>query len=132
VAVPKEKIAVVLPNHLGDVVMATPALRALRRGRPGAEIRAVVRSSLAGVLRGAPWIDAFSTHDIYATPGKLGQFRARLALARELRGSDVVVVLPNSFASAILAFATPGCARLRARGARPLAHRCRARAGSIT
>ena len=65
-AVPKEKIAVVLPNHLGDVVMATPALRALRRGRPGAEIRAVVRSSLAGVLRGAPWIDAFTTHDIYA------------------------------------------------------------------
>jgi heptosyltransferase-2 len=108
----KEKIAVVLPNHLGDVVMATPALRALRRGRPEAEIRAVVRSALVGVLRGAPWIDAFTTHDIYADAGKLAQLRARLAVARELRGSDVVVVLPNSFASALLAFATRAKVRI--------------------
>ena len=37
----KEKIAVVLPNHLGDVAMATPALRSLRRGRPEAEIAVI-------------------------------------------------------------------------------------------
>jgi lipopolysaccharide heptosyltransferase II len=106
VAVHKEKIAVVLPNHLGDVVMATPALRALRRGRPEAEISAVLRAPLAGVLRGAPWIDRFVLHDIYRRPGKLGQLAARLRVARELRGTDVAVVLPNSFASSVLAFAT--------------------------
>jgi len=106
VGVDKEKIAVVLPNHLGDVVMATPALRALRRGRPDAEISAVVRASLAGVLRGTPWIDRLVAHDIYARPGKLAQLRARLRVARELRGSDAVVVLPNSFASSLLAFAS--------------------------
>lgn len=102
----KEKISVVLPNHLGDVVMATPALRALRRGRPEARISAVVRRTLAPVLRGSPWIDEFVAHDIYAASGTLGRFRARLAVARELRASEIVVVLPNSFASAILAFAT--------------------------
>ena len=108
----KEKISVVLPNHLGDVVMATPALRALRRGRPDAEIRAVVRASLVGVLRGSPWIDRFVAHDIYEARGKLGQFAARLRVARELRPSDVALVLPNSFASALLAFATRAPARL--------------------
>jgi heptosyltransferase-2 len=106
VAGQEEKISIVLPNHLGDVVMATPALRALRRGRPDARIAAVVRRSLAPVLRGAPWIDDFVLHDIYGERGQLARIRARLAVAREMRGSDVVVVLPNSFASAMLAFAS--------------------------
>jgi heptosyltransferase-2 len=106
VAVAKEKIAVVLPNHLGDVVMATPALRALRRGRPDAEITGVVRASLLGVLRGSPFLDRLVAHDIYRSRGKLAQFRARLAVASDLRGSDVALVLPNSFASALLAFAS--------------------------
>src|SRR5262245_1694855 len=86
--------------------MATPALRALRRGRPDAEIRAVVRSSLVGVLRGAPWIDRFVAHEIYARKGELAQLAARLRVAREIRDSDTVLVLPNSFASALLAFAS--------------------------
>lgn len=110
--VEKEKISVVLPNHLGDVVMATPALRALRRGRPEARIRAVVPRALASVLRGSPWIDEFVPHEIHAAGGVLGKLRARLALARELRGSDLVVVLPNSFASALLAFASRAPRRL--------------------
>jgi heptosyltransferase-2 len=112
VAGEKEKISVVLPHHLGDVVMATPALRALRRGRPEAHIRAVVSRGLAPVLRGSPWIDSFVLHDIHAERGKLGQLRARLGVARELRGSDLVLVLPNSFSSAILAFASRAPQRL--------------------
>jgi len=112
VAGEKEKISVVLPNHLGDVVMATPALRALRRGRPEARIRAVVRRTLAPVLRGSPWIDSFVVHEIHAARSPLGKLRARLEVARELRGSDLVVVLPNSFASALLAFASRAPRRL--------------------
>ena len=108
----KEKISVVLPNHLGDIVMATPALRALRRGRPDARIVAVVRRSLAPVLRGSPWIDDFVLHDIHAEQSPFAKLRARFAIARELRGSDLVVVLPNSFASAILAFASRAPRRL--------------------
>jgi lipopolysaccharide heptosyltransferase II len=106
VGVAKEKIAVVLPNHLGDVVMATPALRALRRSRPEAEIQAVIRTPLLGVLRGSPNVDRFLAHDIYKQRGKLGQLRERARVARALRGTDTVLVLPNSFASAVLAFLT--------------------------
>jgi heptosyltransferase-2 len=106
VGVAKEKIAVVLPNHLGDVVMATPALRALRRGRPDAEISAVVRGALVGVLRGTPYVDRIVAHDIYRSQGALAQLRERARVARGLRGTDTVLVLPNSFAGALFAFLT--------------------------
>ncbi len=46
----KEKIALNMPNHLGDVVMATPALRALHNARTEAEVHAVIREELAPVL----------------------------------------------------------------------------------
>jgi len=107
VAGEKEKISVVLPNHLGDVVMATPALRSLRRGRPDAHIQAVLRRSLAPVLRGSPWLDGFALHDVPAAGGRpLAKLRARLALAAELRGTALAIVLPNSFGSAVLALAS--------------------------
>ncbi len=104
--VTKEKITVILPNHLGDVVMATPALRALRAGFPEAEIRGVVRETLTPVLRGAPWLDRLVGHDVYRRSSALPRLRSRLRLARSLRDSGTVLVLPNSFSSALLAAAT--------------------------
>ena len=102
----KQKITVILPNHLGDVVMATPALRALRKGFPGAEIRGVVRRELAPVLRGGPFLDRLVPHDVYGGSRPFGRLARRLRVARRVSDSDAVVVLPNSFGSALLAAAT--------------------------
>ncbi len=117
----KEKIVVILPNHLGDVVMATPALRALRRGRPDAEIEAVLRAPLVPLLAGAPWLDRLRGHQIYEASGQLGRTLRRWRLGRELRGADAVLVLPNSLSAALLAVATGAARRIgyrrRARGA---------------
>jgi heptosyltransferase-2 len=99
----KEEIAVVLPNHLGDVVMATPALRALARGRPDARLVAVIREELAPVLGGAPWFERVIAHRVYRSRGRVARLAARLRVARELRGVDTVVVFPNSFSSALVA-----------------------------
>src|SRR5262249_41244804 len=52
------KIALFLPNWVGDVVMATPAVRALRRHFAGAHVVGLLRSYVAGVLAGAPWFDS--------------------------------------------------------------------------
>jgi heptosyltransferase-2 len=101
-----EKISVVLPNHLGDVVMATPALRALRAGFPGARITGLVRTPLDEVLGGLHSLDRLVGHAVYARRGGLSRTRARLELGRAQRGTDLVVVLPNSFSSALLAWST--------------------------
>jgi heptosyltransferase-2 len=99
-----EKIVVVLPNHLGDVVMATPALRALRAGRPRARITALVPAPLDEVLRGLHSLDRLVGHRRYAERGWLGQARGRWQLGRAERGADLALVLPNSFAGALLAW----------------------------
>ncbi len=50
-------IAVFLPNWIGDAVMATPAVRALRDHYRGARMIAVVRPYVAGVFGGCDWFD---------------------------------------------------------------------------
>ncbi len=108
----KKKITVLLPNHLGDVVMATPALRALRKGFPEAELCGVIRADLAPILQGGPWFDGLVTHRIHEGPGRLDRLRRRLDLARDLAGSDQVLLLPNSFMSALLALAAGAPSRV--------------------
>lgn len=115
-----DKIAVILPNHLGDVVMATAALRALRSARPEARILGVVRQELAPVLEGGPWLDALLPHAAYRTRNPARRLRVRMELARKLAGYDVVLVFPNSVSSALLAALSRAPTRIgyrrRARG----------------
>jgi heptosyltransferase-2 len=51
------RIAVFLPGWVGDVVMATPALRALRRHFPDARLTGILKPYVAGALDGLPWLD---------------------------------------------------------------------------
>ena len=52
------KIAIFLPNWLGDLVMATPALRAMRKqfARPH-RLVGILRPNLAELLTGVDWLD---------------------------------------------------------------------------
>jgi heptosyltransferase-2 len=89
-------VAVFLPNWVGDVAMATPALRALRDHFRDAHIVAVQKPYVAGVVEGCPWIDEW-------LPANDGSWsRGTLATAAELRRLhiDLVVLFPNSFRSA--------------------------------
>jgi heptosyltransferase-2 len=95
------KIAVFLPNWIGDAVMATPALRALRQHFADAQLIAILRPYIAGVLEGAPWFDHHWVLD------RCGPWAERWpAVATRLRRQqvDLAVLFPNSFRSAWVAW----------------------------
>jgi heptosyltransferase II len=50
-------IAVMLPNWVGDLAMATPTLRALRERYPDARIVGIARHYLLPLLEGTDWLD---------------------------------------------------------------------------
>lgn len=96
------RLAVFLPNWIGDVAMATPTLRALR-GLVGPEghIVGVMRPYVSQVLAGTPFLDA----ELFYDPrSKQADLRSH-ALVRKLRGEklDTVVLLTNSLRTGVLA-----------------------------
>jgi heptosyltransferase-2 len=101
------KIAVFLPNWIGDAVMATPALRALRERFPEARLIGILKPYVAGVLEGSPWLDRLMLLD------SRGPWELRWpSVARQLRReqADLAVLFPNSFRSALVAW-LGGCRR---------------------
>lgn len=96
------RIVVFCPNPIGDTVMATPTLRALRRGFPGATIDLVMRPNTAPTLDGAPWFD---DRILFAPKAKDVRQRT-LAVLRRLRAGryDLAVLLSNSIRTALMAW----------------------------
>lgn len=108
----KERILLIRPDHLGDMLLTTPAIRALRRARPRAEIHALAGPWGADVLSFYDELDAVLTLPF---PGfsrsekRSWRFPYELALrsARQLRligYSSVVIMRPDHWWGAMLAF----------------------------
>lgn len=95
-----QRIALFLPNWIGDVVMATPAIRAVRNHFSDARIFAVCKPYVAETVAGAPWFDGIILGD-----RRVGGERGFLAVAARLRRErvDTAVLFPNSFRTALLA-----------------------------
>jgi len=93
------KILVRAANWLGDVVMGTPAFRALRAGFPDAHITLHLREAHIPLLRGSPWFD-----EILPVTSFHGGLSAMVSEARILRRGeyDLGLCLPDSFGAALL------------------------------
>jgi heptosyltransferase II len=93
-------IALFLPNWIGDVVMATPAIRVVRQHFPKARLLAVCRPYVAATVEAAPWFD-----DVILFDKKDPRDRREVAVIRRLRQERVgaAVLFPNSFRSAAVA-----------------------------
>jgi heptosyltransferase-2 len=91
------RIALFLPNWIGDAVMATPAIRAVRQQFPHAQILAVARPPIADVLSGSPWIDHW-----FLLNGKANILRTSAQLRKQK--IDLALLFPNSFRSALTAW----------------------------
>jgi heptosyltransferase II len=83
-----ERFVVVAPNWLGDAVMALPAIADVRNGRRGASLVVAARASVAPLFSLTGEID-----EVIVLP-RSGPY--------PLGGSDVALLLPNSFHSALM------------------------------
>ncbi|MCC6322764.1 MAG: glycosyltransferase family 9 protein [Phycisphaerales bacterium] len=91
------KVLVVCPSWLGDVVMATPALRTLRGGLPGAFLGGLVRPGIDELLAGT---DFFDELHIERAAGVMGP---KLVASRiRPRRYDVAILFTNSFSTALI------------------------------
>jgi len=96
---------IVMPNWVGDVVMATPLLRRMRERSPDDELTVLVRHHLKPLLCDCPWVDRILTWRRPA-PDHLttSHRRSDRALVARLRAADIhgALILPNSFRAAAM------------------------------
>lgn len=96
-----ERILVHCPNWVGDLAMATPALRAVRENNPEAYIVLLVRPQIREVVEGLGYYDEIIEYDSTSRDRSLLR---KLAVSRRLRSRRFTraIILPNSFGSAAL------------------------------
>jgi heptosyltransferase-2 len=99
---PPRRLLVVQPSWVGDAVMATPALRALRELYPKAEISYLLRRYVKEVYTGMPWADRLITYRTGKTKAKAGKGLFDLAARLRAARFDIAVLLTNSFKTALI------------------------------
>lgn len=97
------RMAIFLPRWVGDVVMATPVLRALREQLgPQVHITGVLKPYVREVLAGTPWIDDYLLHDYRSADRQQRGWH----FVRQLRENrfDTILLLTNSLRTGFLAW----------------------------
>jgi heptosyltransferase-2/heptosyltransferase-3 len=110
-APPVQRILLIRPDHLGDVLLTIPAIRALRAAYPTAEIHALVGPWSAAVLASYPEIDVVLTLPFpgFSRGTKLGMrapYDLALRSARQLRKigyASALILRPDHWWGAMLA-----------------------------
>jgi heptosyltransferase II len=97
-----KRILVVQPSWVGDAVMATPTLRALRELYPDAHISYLLRRYVKPVYCGMPWADKLITYRTGKTRAKAGKGSFDVAARLRAGKFDLAILLPNSFKSALI------------------------------
>ncbi|MBI2963412.1 MAG: lipopolysaccharide heptosyltransferase II [Deltaproteobacteria bacterium] len=98
--VPPRRVLVKEPNWLGDLVISLPALHAVRRAYPAAELAVLVRQELAGFFDGLRWVDRVIAYRVRRGLAGIAD-RRRVVSAIRAGGFDLAVVFPKSFEAAL-------------------------------
>ncbi len=122
-----KNLLIIKPSSLGDIVMALPALTALRKSFPDAKITWLIRPEFATLLKNHPHVTAISIFDRKLL-GKAWfhprAFVSLLSFIRRLRRSkfDAVIDLQGLFRTASLAWLSGCKKRFGMADAREFAH----------
>ena len=124
---PAQRIALIKPSALGDIIHALPVLTALRRRFPEAHLTWVVNRAYEPLLRGHPDLNETLPFDRGA--GRRGWWSAVGTFARFLgelrrRHFDLVIDLQGLLRSGVMCLATRAPRRLGLSGAREGAAWC--------
>ena len=97
------RILVRAANWVGDAVMTTPVLQAVRQHFPKAEIHLLAKSWVTPIFEHSPRIDRLLSYD---SAGRHGGWAGKLRLCRELRRLhfDLALLMQNAFEAAFLAW----------------------------
>lgn len=97
------RLLVVLPNWVGDVVLASPVLAALRAHFADTRIAYLLRAPLRPLVAGAGWHDE---EIVWPAARGVNRLIGPVQLAQNLRARrfDAVLLLTNSFRSALIAW----------------------------
>lgn len=97
------RLGIFLPNWIGDVAMATPAVRALRKHVADGQLTAIMRPYVAEALGGNPWFDAEILYDKKSSADPALHWPAVLQRLRDA-DFDAVVLLTNSLRTGWMAY----------------------------
>ncbi|MBR7781488.1 lipopolysaccharide heptosyltransferase II [Undibacterium luofuense] len=96
-----QRVLVIMPNWIGDAVMAQPLLQLLQTQYPDVQIDVMATAWVAQVVRAMPEVT-----EVIQAPFRHGvlQLRERLNFARKLRSQNysAAYILPNTFKFALL------------------------------
>lgn len=98
-----ERIVVRVTNWIGDAVMNTPALGALRETFPKARITVLATPLVAELFVGHAWVDEVLVYD---RKGRHAGIWGKLSLCAEIKELrfDLAVLLQNAFDAALIAW----------------------------
>ena len=101
------KLLVIKLRYLGDVLLCTPVLRALRQNYPHAQLVCLVNPGTEEILRGNPDID-----EILLLPRTVGLSQVRFFREIRSRGFDCVLDLTDGDRSALITAMTGASMRI--------------------
>jgi len=90
-------------NWIGDAVMTTPAVRAIRKNFPNTEIYILAKPWVVPIFENNPYVNQIV---IYDSEGQHKGLIGKLRLARDLKRFhfDAVILLQNAFEAALITF----------------------------
>ena len=97
------RILIRAANWVGDAVMTTPVIRAVRKNFPGSRITVLAKPWVVPVYGSNPHVDEIMVYDT-AGRHKMGIGTLRLAADIRRRQFDLAILLQNAFEAALLVF----------------------------